>query len=79
MAGLGLYFAAARETVIRGIGGGLGRDKEFTEKLTAWRGEVRSLLDNFAAGDLRIVAQRPLAEGRDTLLLTRLPELKRHG
>ncbi len=79
VAGLGLYFAAARETVIRGIGRGLGREGDFADKLSGWRGEVRGLLDSFARGDLRIVAQRPLADSMDTLLLTRLPELKRYA
>lgn len=79
VAGLGLYFAAARETAIRGIGRGLGREREFSNRLAAWRGEVRGLLDSFVAGDLRIVAQRPLADGMDTLLLTRLSELKRYA
>ncbi|MEM9403588.1 MAG: PD-(D/E)XK nuclease family protein [Pseudomonadota bacterium] len=78
VAGLGLFFATAKETVIRGIGQDLDKDDRFDDTLRAWRGEVRHLLDDFAQGDVRIVAQRPLSDGMDSLLVSRLPELKRY-
>ncbi len=76
VAGVGQFFASARETVVKGVGQGLDRESQFDELLNNWRGEVRGLLDSFAAGDLRIVAQRPLSDGADSMLLSRLPELK---
>ncbi len=79
VSGIGQYFASAKETVIKGVGQGLDKTAQFDALMTAWRGEVRGLLDNFAAGDLRIVAQRPLSDGMDSMLLSRLPELKRRA
>lgn len=78
IAGIGLYFVNRKRTELRGLGAGLGHDEQFNEKLTTWQARVRSYLERFADGDVRIVAQRPLADSADSLLISRLPELLRH-